>query len=127
MQEKAAGFSTLHPRCGTGFLLIVMVLSVFLFAFIGKPTLPWLVLSRLIGIPIIIGIAYEIGIKGLGEHQRLAGSHLAVARTAVAATHDAGAHPRPARGRRRRARGGCGHGPSRSNRPAVTVPAVVSA
>ena len=66
--EKAAGFSTLHPRCGTGFLLIVMVLSVFLFAFVGKPPLPWLVLSRLIGIPIIIGIAYEIGIKGLGKH-----------------------------------------------------------
>ncbi len=65
--EKAAGFSTRHPRCGTSFLLIVMVLSVFLFAFVGKPPLPILVLSRLIGIPIIIGIAYEIGIKWLGK------------------------------------------------------------
>ena len=65
--EKAAAYSTLHPRCGTGFLLIVMVLSVFLFAVVGKPSLPLLVLSRLIGIPIIIGISYELGIKWLGK------------------------------------------------------------
>jgi uncharacterized protein YqhQ len=65
--EYAKGFSTLHPRCGTGFLLLVMILSVFLFAIIGKPSVPWLVLSRLIGIPLIIGIAYEIGIKWAGR------------------------------------------------------------
>jgi uncharacterized protein YqhQ len=66
--ERAGGYSTLHPRCGTGFLLLVMVISVFFFAIIGKPSLPWLVLSRLIGIPIIVGIAYEIGIKWAGKH-----------------------------------------------------------
>ena len=66
--EHAGGYSTLHPRCGTGFLLLVMVISVFFFAIIGKPSLPWLVLSRLIGIPIIVGIAYEIGIKWAGKH-----------------------------------------------------------
>jgi len=65
--EHAKGFSTLHPRCGTGFLLLVMILAVFLFAFVGKPSVPWLVLSRLIGIPLIIGIAYEIGIKWAGR------------------------------------------------------------
>jgi uncharacterized protein YqhQ len=66
--ESADGYSTLHPRCGTGFLLLVMVISVFFFAIIGKPSLPYLVLSRLIGIPIIVGIAYEIGIKWAGKH-----------------------------------------------------------
>ncbi len=66
--EHAGSYSTLHPRCGTGFLLLVMVISVFFFAIIGKPSLPWLVLSRLIGIPIIVGIAYEIGIKWAGKH-----------------------------------------------------------
>ncbi len=66
--EQAGNYSTLHPRCGTGFLLLVMVISVFFFAIIGKPSLPWLVLSRLIGIPIIVGIAYEIGIKWAGKH-----------------------------------------------------------
>ncbi|MBN1629051.1 MAG: DUF1385 domain-containing protein, partial [Thermoleophilia bacterium] len=48
-------------------LLLVMVLAVFLFAIVGKPSLPWLVLSRIIGIPLIIGIGYEIGIKWLGK------------------------------------------------------------
>lgn len=66
--EHAGSYSTLHPRCGTGFLLLVMVISVVFFAIIGKPSLPWLVLSRLIGIPIIVGIAYEIGIKWAGKH-----------------------------------------------------------
>jgi uncharacterized protein YqhQ len=66
--EHARGFSTLHPRCGTGFLLLVMVLAVFVFAVAGKPSLPWLVLSRIIGIPLIIGIAYEVGIKWAGRH-----------------------------------------------------------
>jgi len=66
--QQAAGRSTLHPRCGTGFLLIVMVISVFVFAVVGKPSLPWLVLSRLVGIPFIIGISYELGIKWVGRH-----------------------------------------------------------
>ena len=66
--EQARGYSTLHPRCGTGFLLLVMVIAVILFAVVGKPSLPWLVLSRIIGIPIIVGISYEIGIKWAGKH-----------------------------------------------------------
>jgi uncharacterized protein YqhQ len=66
--ERAKGFSTLHPRCGTGFLLLVMVIAVFFFAIVGKPSLLWLVLSRLLGIPLIIGVSYEIGIKWLGKH-----------------------------------------------------------
>jgi uncharacterized protein YqhQ len=66
--EHARGESTLHPRCGTGFLVLVMVIAVFLFALVGKPSLPWLVLSRIIGIPLIVGVSYEIGIKWAGRH-----------------------------------------------------------
>jgi uncharacterized protein YqhQ len=66
--EYAKRFPTLHPRCGTGFLLLVFVLAVFLFAFVGRPSVQWLILSRIVGIPIIVGIAYEIGIKWAGRH-----------------------------------------------------------
>ena len=65
---EAKRFPTLHPRCGTGFLLLVMVVAVFVFAIVGKPALPYLVLSRLIGIPVIVGISYEVGIKWAGQH-----------------------------------------------------------
>ncbi|MCX8032049.1 MAG: DUF1385 domain-containing protein [Thermoleophilia bacterium] len=68
--EKAKSFSTLHPRCGTGFLLLVLVVAVLVFALVGKPSLPWLILSRLVGIPLIIGISYEVGIKWAGKHAR---------------------------------------------------------
>lgn len=65
--EEAKRFSTLHPRCGTGFLLLVMVIAVFIFAIVGKPGLPWLVMSRIVGIPLIIGLSYEIGIRWAGR------------------------------------------------------------
>ena len=51
--------STLHPRCGTGFLLAVMVVSAFVFGFVGRPALPILLLSRLVLIPLIAMLAYE--------------------------------------------------------------------
>lgn len=66
--EEARRYPTLHPRCGTGFLLLVMVIAVLVFAIVGKPALHWLVLSRIVGIPLIIGISYEIGIKWAGKH-----------------------------------------------------------
>jgi uncharacterized protein YqhQ len=68
--EHAAKYHTMHPRCGTGFLLLVMVVAVFLFALVGKPPLPYLVLSRIIGIPVIVGISYELGIRGAGRHAK---------------------------------------------------------
>jgi uncharacterized protein YqhQ len=52
-------FSTLHVRCGTNFLLIVMVLTIFVFAFFGTPSLPWRIASRIIAIPLIAGLAFE--------------------------------------------------------------------
>jgi len=62
------GFRTLHVRCGTSFLLIVMVVSIFVFAFVGRPVWYFFILSRLILIPLIAGISYEIT-KWAGRHE----------------------------------------------------------
>jgi uncharacterized protein YqhQ len=67
--ERAATYSRLHPRCGTSFLLIVMVLAIFVFAPIGLPEWYWLLLSRILGIPLIAGLSYEV-IKWAGKHRR---------------------------------------------------------
>src|SRR5207245_8169521 len=61
--------STLHPRCGTGFLLAVMIVSVFVFSLVGRPALVWLILSRLLLVPVIAMVAYEC-IRFLGRHRR---------------------------------------------------------
>jgi uncharacterized protein YqhQ len=66
---RAELYSRLHPRCGTSFLLIVMVLAIFVFAPIGLPAWYWLVLSRILGIPLIAGLSYE-AIKWMGKHRR---------------------------------------------------------
>jgi uncharacterized protein YqhQ len=66
---RAKLYSRLHPRCGTSFLLIVMVLSIFVFAPIGLPAWYWLVLSRILGIPLIAGLSYEV-IKWAGKNRR---------------------------------------------------------
>jgi uncharacterized protein YqhQ len=61
--------STLHPRCGTGFLLAVMVVSAFVFGLVGRPALPLLLLSRIVLIPLIAMLAYEF-IRFAGRHRR---------------------------------------------------------
>jgi uncharacterized protein YqhQ len=66
---RAELYSRLHPRCGTSFLLIVMVLAIFVFAPIGLPAWYWLVASRILGIPLIAGLSYE-AIKWMGKHRR---------------------------------------------------------
>ncbi|MGH2962146.1 MAG: DUF1385 domain-containing protein [Solirubrobacterales bacterium] len=66
--ERAALYSRLHPRCGTSFLLIVMVLAIFVFAPIGLPEWYWLLLSRILGIPLIAGLSYEV-IKWAGRNR----------------------------------------------------------
>ncbi|MDX2139981.1 MAG: DUF1385 domain-containing protein [Chloroflexota bacterium] len=58
--EVVAKYPIEHPRCGTAFLLTVMLVSVLLFSLIGRPDFPLLVLSRVIGIPVVAGIAYEL-------------------------------------------------------------------
>ncbi len=66
--ENAQGFSRFHPRCGTSFLLIVMIVAVFVFAPLGKLDWQWLFLSRIAGIPIVAGIAFEL-IKLFGRNR----------------------------------------------------------
>ncbi len=57
--EKAGKYSVQHPRCGTSYLLIVMIISILVFSFFGWPS-PWLrFLIRLALLPVIAGIAYE--------------------------------------------------------------------
>ncbi len=66
---RAKLYSRLHPRCGTSFLLIVMVLAIFVFAPIGLPAWYWLVFSRIVGVPLIAGLSYEV-IKWAGKNRR---------------------------------------------------------
>ncbi len=65
--ENAREFKRLHPRCGTNFLFIVMATSIILFAFFGWPNPLMRVLMRIICIPVVAGIAYEI-IRLLGKY-----------------------------------------------------------
>ena len=58
--ENVQKFPRLHPRCGTAFLLIVMLVSIFVFAFLGWPDLWLRILSRILLLPVIAGISYEI-------------------------------------------------------------------
>jgi len=67
--ENAQRFSRFHPRCGTSFLLIVMIVSIFVFAPLGAPEWYWLLLSRVVGIPLVAGIAFEV-IKLFGRYRR---------------------------------------------------------
>jgi uncharacterized protein YqhQ len=60
-------FSIKHPRCGTNFLLIVGFLSIFVFSLFERPPLPILIASRIVLIPVIAGIAYEV-IKWGAQH-----------------------------------------------------------
>ena len=68
--EHAARFSRLHPRCGTSFMLIVMVVSFGVFVPLGNLPLGWLLLSRLFGIPLVAGLSFEV-IKWMGRHREL--------------------------------------------------------
>jgi uncharacterized protein YqhQ len=67
--QNAQRFSRLHPRCGTSFLLVVMIVAIFVFAPIGLPAWYWLVLTRILGVPIIAGISFEL-IKFAGRNRR---------------------------------------------------------
>ena len=66
--ENAQRFSRLHPRCGTSFMLIVMVVAVFVFAPLGTPAWYWLFASRIVGIPLVAGLAFE-AIKWMGRNR----------------------------------------------------------
>ena len=67
--ENVRQQSRLHARCGTNFLLLVMVVSIFVFAFLGWPNLLERILSRVLLMPVVAGIAYEvIRLAGRSEH-----------------------------------------------------------
>jgi uncharacterized protein YqhQ len=66
--ETVQRYSLIHPRCGTAFLLWVMVIAVFVFAFFGRPTWYWLIAERILLLPVIAGLAYEV-IRFAGKHQ----------------------------------------------------------
>jgi uncharacterized protein YqhQ len=65
--ERVQRFSLIHPRCGTAFLLWVMVIAVFVFAFFGHPKWYWLIGTRILLLPLIAGLAYEL-IRFAGKH-----------------------------------------------------------
>jgi uncharacterized protein YqhQ len=66
--QKVQKFSLIHPRCGTAFLLWVMVIGIFVFALVGRPVWYWLIVSRILLLPVIAGLAYEL-IRYAGKHQ----------------------------------------------------------
>ncbi len=61
-------FSRLHPRCGTSFLLLVMVVAIIVFAPIGLPAWYWLLATRILGVPLIAGLSFEL-IKLAGRNR----------------------------------------------------------
>ncbi len=65
---NAKPFTTLHPRCGTSFLLIVMVISILIFSLLGKPVWWLRIISRIVLLPLIAGISYEF-VKWSSKHQ----------------------------------------------------------
>src|ERR671922_572067 len=65
--ERVARYSLLHVRCGTAFLLYVMVIAIFVFAFVGRPHWTALIASRILLLPLIAGMAYEV-IRFAGKH-----------------------------------------------------------
>ena len=66
--ERAKLYSRLHPRCGTSFLLVVMIMAIFVFAPIGLPAWWILVLTRILGVPLIAGLSFEV-IKWAGRNR----------------------------------------------------------
>ncbi|HEV2076133.1 MAG TPA: DUF1385 domain-containing protein [Thermoleophilaceae bacterium] len=66
--ENAQRFSRLHPRCGTSFLLIVMIMAIVVLAPLGQPEWYWLFASRVLGIPLIAGLSFEV-LKWFGRNR----------------------------------------------------------
>jgi uncharacterized protein YqhQ len=58
--EAIQRYSPRHPRCGTNFLMIVVLIALVAFTMVGRPSWPWLITSRVLGIPLIAGLSYEV-------------------------------------------------------------------
>jgi uncharacterized protein YqhQ len=65
--ETVRRYSTAHPRCGTAFLLVVMVISIVVFTFVGRDPFWWLITSRIVLIPLVAAASYET-IRFSGAH-----------------------------------------------------------
>jgi len=63
-------FSRYHLRCGTSFVLVVMIVAIIVFSFLGRPPLPLRIVSRVAVIPFVAGISYEV-IRAGGRHRWL--------------------------------------------------------
>ena len=66
--ENVRKYSTRHPRCGTSFILVVMIVSVLVFSLLGRPDFAHRVLYKLLLLPVVAGISYEV-IRFTGKHQ----------------------------------------------------------
>lgn len=58
--ENVRKYSTIHVRCGTSFLIIVMIVAILIFALLGKQPMIWRIISRILLLPVIAGISYEL-------------------------------------------------------------------
>ena len=65
--ETAMNHTRLHPRCGTSFLFIVMIISIFVFALVGVDNFAWRMASRIVLLPVIAGVSYEV-LRFCGKH-----------------------------------------------------------
>ena len=65
--ENAMKHTRLHPRCGTSFLFIVMIISIFVFALVGVDNFAWRMASRIVLLPVIAGVSYEV-LRFCGKH-----------------------------------------------------------
>jgi uncharacterized protein YqhQ len=66
--ETIQQYSKEHPRCGTGFLLVVVVVSIFVFALLGRPPIEWRIISRIVLVPVVAALGYEL-IKFSAAHK----------------------------------------------------------
>jgi uncharacterized protein YqhQ len=58
--DEVRKYPTAHPRCGTEFLVVVILVSIFVFSLVGRQSLPVMILSRIILIPVIAAVSYEL-------------------------------------------------------------------
>lgn len=65
--DNARGYTTVHPRCGTAFLMIVLVIAILVFSLAGNPTLWLKLLSRILLLPVVAGVSYEV-LQFTGRH-----------------------------------------------------------
>ncbi len=73
--ENIKAYSTRHPRCGTSFILVVMIVSILVFSLLGRPDFIHRIFYKLMLMPVIAGISYEV-IRYTGRHQNWGWVHL---------------------------------------------------